>query len=80
MTYPTLEHQLLNVAKTQAEAEVEPHAERDDLGREAITAVAWGCSGVHPAIASSPGQSDNAVSTKLWGGPESQGGKGMPAL
>jgi hypothetical protein len=35
-----LEHHLLDVAQAQVEAKVEPNAVRNDLAREAITAVA----------------------------------------
>ena len=56
-----LEHHFLDVAKAQAEAEIQPDAMGDDLGGETVSPVAWRGGGVHQSIASRRAEFDNAV-------------------
>lgn len=50
----------MDVAKAQAESNVEPHAVDDALARAAVTKVIRDCEGIHRTIASFPAQVDNA--------------------
>ena len=47
-----LQHHFLDIAETQAEAEVQPDAMGDDLDGDAISPVAWCSGGVHRCITS----------------------------
>ncbi len=55
-----LERHLLDVAKAQAEAKVEPHAVGDVLAREAVTSITRDCWGIRTTIASFPAQVDRS--------------------
>ena len=52
--HTALEHHFLDIAKAQAEAEIQPDAMGDNLSREAVSPVAWCSGGIHRTITSCP--------------------------
>jgi hypothetical protein len=62
-----LGQQVFGIAKTQADAVVEPDGVTDDLGRESIAVVVGPLAGHHPTLPA-PSQLDNALRTAQRGG------------
>ena len=59
--YPAFQHHFLDIAKAQAEAEIQPNAVGNDLGGETLSPVARRGGGIHRPIAIGVAEVDNAV-------------------